>query len=196
MPRQTARDRLLIAVVDYFAADGLGDQSLRTVAEAVGSSHRMLLYHFGSRDGLLLAVAQEVEARTQVQMSAFASGPDPWGSEAMIRQAWAYVSDPALGDFERLFFALYARALQGDDTLRPLLEGDVARWLDFNVAAADDAGLGLDPAVVRVHARLGVAVVRGLLLDLLATGEQAAVGAALDVFAALYAGADFAGSAR
>jgi hypothetical protein len=61
--------------------------------------------------------------------------------------------------------------------------------------AAHDAGLDLDPAVVRVHARLGLAVVRGLLLDLLATGDRAGVGAALDVFADLYAGAGFARSA-
>jgi len=194
MPSQSGRDRLLDAVVGYFAADGLGDQSLRAIAEAVGTSHRMLLYHFGSRDGLLLAVAQAVEARTQLQMSAFAANGDAWGSAEMIRQVWAYVSDPDLGDFERLFFALYSRALQGDDALAPLLAGDVSRWLDFNVAAAGAVGIDLDPAVVAVHARLGLAVVRGLLLDLLATGERAEVSAALDVFAGLYAGAGFARS--
>ena len=47
---------------------------------------------------------------------------------------WAYLADPALGDFERLFFALYGRALQGDGSIRPLLDDDVAHWLDANVA--------------------------------------------------------------
>ena len=42
--------------------------------------------------------------------------------------------------------------------------------------------------VARVHARLGVAVVRGLLLDLLATGDRGGVDAALEVFARRYAG--------
>ena len=42
---------------------------------------------------------------------------------------------------------------------------------------------------MRLHARLGLAVVRGLLLDLLATGEREEVGAALELFARAYGGA-------
>ena len=37
-------------VVEEFAARGIGDRSLRDMAEAVGTSHRMLLHHFGSRE--------------------------------------------------------------------------------------------------------------------------------------------------
>jgi hypothetical protein len=99
------------------------------------------------------------------------------------------VADPDLGPFERLFFALYGRALQGEEALRPLLDGDIVRWLDLNVAAARDAGIDATPEAIRVHARLGLAVVRGLLLDLLATGERDEVRAALELFAARYAGA-------
>ena len=48
------RQRLLDAVVTYFTEEGLADESLRRIAEAIGTSHRMLLYHFGSKDGLCL----------------------------------------------------------------------------------------------------------------------------------------------
>ena len=112
--RRPARQRLLDAVVAHFTAEGLADQSLRRIAEAIGTSHRMLLYHFGSKDGLLLAVVREVEARTQGAWPR--SAEDALGeTDELIRRMWAYLSDPALGDFERLFFALYGRALQGDD---------------------------------------------------------------------------------
>src|SRR5580692_11618122 len=111
MPRQSARERLLDAVIEHFAAEGLGDQSLRHIAGAVGSSHRMLHYHFGSRDGLLLAVAQEVETRTQGELASTVQHAG-WATDDMIRHVWAYVADPELGPFERLFFALYGRALQ------------------------------------------------------------------------------------
>jgi AcrR family transcriptional regulator len=188
MSGRSSRDQLLDAVIEHVAAEGLGDQSLRRIAEAVGSSHRMLLYHFGSRDGLLLAVAQAVEARTQGRL-AEAVQRGGWTTDELIRQVWAYVADPDLAPFERLFFALYGRALQGDAALRPLLEGDVARWLDLNVETARAAGLDADPVAVRAHARLGLAVVRGLLLDLLATGERDGVGDALELFAGRYAGA-------
>lgn len=182
---QSARDRLLDAVVDHFAADGLADQSLRHIAAAVGTSHRMLLYHFGSKDELLLEVVRAVEARTQERLAGI--GTEAGGaSDEVIRRLWAYVADPALADFERLFFALYGRALQGDDATRPLLQDDIRHWLDLNTALA--AELGAPAEILRTHARLGLAVVRGLLLDLLATGDRAGVDAALEVFAERYAG--------
>jgi AcrR family transcriptional regulator len=180
-----ARQRLLDAVVEHFTAEGLADQSLRRIAEAIGSSHRMLLYHFGSRDGLLLAVVRDVEARTQERLAAL-SVDAPGETDALIRRMWAYLADPALGDFERLFFALYGRALQGDDAIRPLLGDDVAHWLKANVTLSAQWGVPADLA--RTHARLGLAVTRGLLLDLLATGDRTGVEAALDVFADRYRG--------
>jgi AcrR family transcriptional regulator len=179
------RQRLLDAVVTHFTEAGLADQSLRRIAEAIGTSHRMLLYHFGSKDGLLLAVVREVEARTQRRLQEF-SGDVPGEADAVIRRMWAYLADPALGDFERLFFALYGRALQGDGSIRALLDDDVAHWLDANVALTAPWGLPVD--VARTHARLGLAVTRGLLLDLLATGDRAGVESALELFAAGYAG--------
>jgi AcrR family transcriptional regulator len=180
-----ARQRLLDAVVDHFTEEGLADQSLRRIAEAIGSSHRMLLYHFESKDGLLLAVVREVEARTQERLATL--GEDaPGETDALIRRMWAYLADPELGDFERLFFALYGRALQGDPALRPLLADDVAHWLDANVALSTQ--WGVPAGLARTHARLGLAVARGLLLDLLATGDRAGVEAALEAFAARYRG--------
>jgi AcrR family transcriptional regulator len=186
--QSAATERLLESVIEHFTAEGLGEQSLRRIAEAVGTSHRMLLYHFGSKDGLLLAVAQEVERRTRSQVEMLSHDPTA-STDDQIRQVWAYVADPEVAGFERLFFALYGRALQGDEALRPLLEGDVAGWLDANVALASAGGVDAPAPTVRLHARLGLAVVRGLLLDLLATGEREEVGAALELFALDYAGA-------
>jgi AcrR family transcriptional regulator len=181
----TARQHLLDAVVAHFTAEGLADQSLRRIAEAVGTSHRMLLYHFGSKEGLLLAVVREVEARTETRLASLGE-ETPGETDALIRRMWAYVADPDLGDFERLFFALYGRALQGDASIRSLLDDDVAHWLNANVALSEQWGVPAD--VARTHARLGLAVTRGLLLDLLATGDRAEVDAALEVFASGYRG--------
>jgi AcrR family transcriptional regulator len=176
MRDKSARALLLDQVVEHFVRDGLGDLSLRRIAAAVGTSHRMLLYHFGSKSGLLVEVVRAVEARAQAQLAALGSATGP-ATDEVIRGMWAYVADPAQADFERLFFALYGRALQGDQEVRPLLGESIESWLDANET------LGAD----RIHARLGLAVVRGLLLDLLATGDRAGVDAALEVFARRYA---------
>jgi AcrR family transcriptional regulator len=182
---QSPKRRLVEAVIEHFVADGLADQSLRRIADAIGSSHRMLLYHFGSKEGLLLEVVRAVEARTQEQLAAL--GEAAGGrTDALVRAMWAYVADPELADFERLFFALYARALQGDASAQPLLQDDIEHWLEANAAMSEP--LGIPAATARAHARLGLAVVRGLLLDLLATGDRAGVDAALEAFASRYAG--------
>jgi AcrR family transcriptional regulator len=188
MPRrprgEAAKQRLLGAVIEHFVADGLADQSLRSIADAVGTSHRMLLYHFGSKDGLLLEVVREVEARTEALFEAIGAASGDRVDE-IIRRMWAYVADPSVAGFERLFFALYGRALQGDEAALPLLTDDIEHWLRAN--AALPALAGVPAGVARAHARLGLAVTRGLLLDLLATGDRAGVDAALEVFALGYA---------
>src|SRR4051812_37110241 len=66
----TPRERLLAAALEHFGAHGIGDTSLRGIAEALGTSHRMLIYHFGSREGLLAEVTSEVEARQRALMTA------------------------------------------------------------------------------------------------------------------------------
>ena len=182
---RSPRERLLDAVIDHFTTDGLADQSLRRIAEAVGSSHRMLLYHFGSKDGLLLEVVREVEARTQERLAQVAEIAD-LRSDVVIRRMWSYLTDPELASFERLFFALYGRALQGDPATLPLLKADIEDWLEVNVALA--AEMGVPAELVRTHSRLGLAVMRGLLLDLLATGDRDGVDAALEAFADGYQG--------
>ena len=182
---RSPKERLLDAVIDHFTTDGLADQSLRRIAEAIGSSHRMLLYHFGSKDGLLLEVAREVEARTRARLAQIAETAD-LRSDVVIRRMWSYLTDPELAGFERLFFALYGRALQGDRATLPLLQDDIEHWLETNVALAADVGVPAE--LVRTHSRLGLAVMRGLLLDLLATGDRAGVDAALEAFAEGYEG--------
>ena len=62
MPSESPRDRLLSALVEYAAAHGLADASLRELAAAVGTSHRMLLYHFGSREGVVAAEPVRLDA--------------------------------------------------------------------------------------------------------------------------------------
>jgi AcrR family transcriptional regulator len=172
-PNVERRQELLDALIEEFAAGGIGDRSLRDVAGAVGTSHRMLLHHFGSRDELVLAIVEEIERR---QRAVLGSLPND-ASEAMAAM-WADVRRPELRPFERLFFECYARAAQREQPFARMVPGAVESWL----ADADAISGGTaDAALVR----LGLAVTRGLLLDLVATNDDAAVDAAADVFVTL-----------
>jgi AcrR family transcriptional regulator len=171
------RQDLLQAVIDTMAETGIGARSLRDIAVAAGTSHRMLLHHFGSRDELLVAVVEEVERQQRQSLAALTDGP----LEA-AQAIWANLHAPELRPLERLFFECYARAAQGEEPFTRLLPGAVDTWL---VAVAEQSPPGLDPALIR----LGLAVTRGLLLDLVATGEDQAVDAAFDRFLGLLAAA-------
>src|SRR5215475_1868083 len=108
-PDLARRQELLDAVVKEVAAHGIGDRSLRDVGAAVGTSHRMLLHHFGSRDELLLAIVDQVERRQMTSMRDLPDDP----AEA-IAAMWASLREPELRPFERLFFECYARGAQGE----------------------------------------------------------------------------------
>jgi AcrR family transcriptional regulator len=177
------RDELLAAVVDHLAVSGATDLSLRAIADAVGTSHRMLSYHFGSRDGLVLAVVQAVEAAQQAVAAALAdNGLSP---ADQMRALWAQVSQPALAPNARLFFALYSRGLAGEQPAARLLDGDIDRWVEPAAQVAHER-LGMPLPQARADVRLGVAVVRGLLLDLLATGDRDAVDRSFERFVTLW----------
>ena len=180
----SARERLLAAAMEHLARHGVGDLSLRGLAAALGTSHRMLIYHFGSREGLLIEVIRAVEEQQRAATAAALRAPGESPADAM-RRLWRRVADPALWPNERLFFEVYAQALQGSPHARPLLDGIVDDWVE--PLAAMLAELGRPEADARAEARLGVAVVRGLLLDLLATGDREAVDAAMERYIAAFA---------
>jgi AcrR family transcriptional regulator len=188
---RSPRDRLLDAVIAYGGIHGLAETSLRALAKGVGTSHRMLLHHFGSRDELLVAVVHEVERRQLTAFVDLADADQPSIARAALdriaigRVFWDRLSDPALAPLERLFFELYSQALLGATWGPEFLDGIVDSWVD-PVADLLEAE-GVERGTARARARLGVAVSRGLLLDLLATGDHAGVDAAMDEFLALTA---------
>jgi AcrR family transcriptional regulator len=171
---------LLTAIVADTRAEGIGDRSLREIAAAVGTSHRMLIHHFGSRAGLLTAVVQEVEA----DQRRFLAGVDASAGDPVVAM-WERLSDPALWPAERLFFECYARACRGEEPFASMLPGLVDDWLDQVVGM--DPGEASGQEVDRARARLGLAVFRGLLLDLVATQDRDGVDAAFEQFRALAA---------
>jgi AcrR family transcriptional regulator len=174
MRTSQARERLLDAAVRHALDAGIADLSLRQLAAAIGTSHRMLLYHFGSREGLLVAVTQAVEEQQRAALLDSGVGPQN------ARRSWERLSDPPLWPQERLFFELYAYALRGRPGTEGFLDGIVESWVAPVAAALVEAGA--DERTARADARLAVAVVRGLLLDLLATGDRAGVTEAYERF--------------
>ncbi len=164
------RAELLDDLIQAFADGGIGGRSLRDIAETVGTSHRMLIHHFGTRDAMLLAIVDEVERRQAARIRDL-----PASLDRSFAITWEDIRRPEMWPFERLFFECYARGAQGEEPFRAMLPGAVDGWL---AEVADATGGRADPALTRLF--LGVA--RGLLLDLVATGDREGVDAAAACF--------------
>lgn len=169
---ESARKAELAArLLDYSAAHGLSGMSLRPLAAAVGSSPRMLLYFFGSKRGLIREVLTMSRAN---QMNLVERWLDEDGAPPQadsVKRLWQWLTDPAHADVERLFFESYGRSLS--DQTGPWADfgkDSVADWLPF-VARMLGPDNEHGKRENRAAATLVLAVLRGLLLDLLATGE-------------------------
>jgi AcrR family transcriptional regulator len=175
-----AREQLLRRVMSYATSEGITGKSLREIALGVGSSHRMLLYHFGSREGLLAAIVAAMEARQRAALAELAEqAQEP--TQAMLG-LWQQVSSPELRPFVRLFFEVFGMVAQGAPGTEGLRETLTAPWLTDAATAAEVLGVPADPAQLR----LGVAVTRGLLLDLVAGADAAEVDASYRRFVELH----------
>jgi AcrR family transcriptional regulator len=177
MAGKDPKGRLLEAAIEHIASRGVSDLSLRELAAAIGTSHRMLIHHFGGREGLWVEVIRTVEERQRAALAEVLPEPGATGADAM-RQWWRHISDPSLWPNERLFFELYGQALQGRPGTVELLDGIVDAWLEPAATILAQHGFADGPAA----ARLGIAVTRGLLLDLLATRDREAVDAAMEAY--------------
>src|SRR4051794_30034132 len=161
------RRRLLDAAVDHFGRNGIGDTSLRGIAEGVGTSHRMLIYHFGSREGLLAEVTREVEARQRAVMLATYDAELP-PLEAAAKY-WEQTVEATLR-YGPLFFELAAHAMQGKEHAAALRDDLIAAWLPSVTELCRAIGIADEQA--ETHARLALGAARGLLFDLLVSGDR------------------------
>src|SRR3954471_16915656 len=123
------RQRLLDGAIEHVAAHGISDLSLRQLAEALGTSHRMLIHHFGSKEGLWVEIVKEVERR-QLAAVADLELDEAASFAAATRTWWGHISAPPLWPNERLFFEVYAQGLQGREPAARQLEGVVDSWVE------------------------------------------------------------------
>jgi AcrR family transcriptional regulator len=158
------RQAVLAQAADYVLEHGLAGLSLRPLAKALGTSPRMLLYDFETKERLIHEILAEIRGREAAQLRA---------DVHTLEDVWRWIAAPEREPFLRLFFEVYVDAL-GREEAEPL----VRDWLEF-------LRTSWSPAVDEATATLMVAVIRGLLLDRLATGDRTRTDAALRRFVAL-----------
>jgi AcrR family transcriptional regulator len=183
MPRTANPARpaeLLDAIVAYLATHSVAELSLRPLAKAVGSSPRVLLYYFGSKEDL---VVQALAHLHQQQRDAFhaleAAHAD--SLSATCRAIWRHMRAPRYESAFRLFFEAYGLALRHPRRFRAFLDTTVDQWLVYIVPPLRHEGYSDSEA--HAIATVFVAGFRGFMLDYCATHDRARIDRAVDLWA-------------
>jgi AcrR family transcriptional regulator len=175
-PGSPRRAELLSACYGYVLEHSLAGLSLRPLAAATGTSPRVLLYLFGSKEQLV----RELLARArheQISLITGLLGPDipDGGFEQLTDRLWSLLSSPEQRPMVRLTYEAYLRSVSRDP----------GPWQGFATETAQDylellirAQPGTHPAHAEATAASTLALIRGLLLDLLANGDTDRVTAA------------------
>lgn len=173
-PTPSARQaELLDLAYRYVLEHGLADLSLRPLAAAVGSSPRVLLYLFGSKDALvraLLARARTEELDLLASLRDAATGQHPAGLDVVAAEVWTWLAAENHRALLTLWVEGYARSLvDPDGSWAGFAQATVEEWLQVLATAQAPHERHTPAGVARRTLVLGV--LRGALLDLLATGD-------------------------
>ncbi|MEV4822224.1 TetR/AcrR family transcriptional regulator [Micromonospora sp. NPDC049274] len=171
---------LLEATYRYVLENGLARLSLRPLATAIGSSPRVLVFLFGNKDGLVRAVlararADELAILDQIGMSGDRAVVD---LAAAVERLWTWLAAAQHQQLLKLWAETYASSLvEPDGAWGGFAAATVSDWL--TVLAAHQPPQERESAEGAARRTLALAVLRGALLDLLATDDHQRVSAAV-----------------
>jgi AcrR family transcriptional regulator len=156
----TRREELAQAATDYAFEHGLIGLSLRPLAEALGTSDRMLLYHFHDKDDLVTTILQTANARSVATLRTLPASPD---LRAAVLDLWRAVSTGDMQGCQRLYVEGAALGLFGREPYASQVRDSNATWMAALANHFRQAGLGRSAA--RRVAFLVDSTFMGLQLD-------------------------------
>lgn len=174
---KTRKEALVESIIAYLLEHGLADLSLRPLAAATGTSARLLIYHFESKEGLLAEVLEAMQAELRRSFSLLLERP-PANSRAKppLKLFWEWAVAPKNFPYLKLLYELQILAIQNPDVYAQYLQRNAANWSEL--------ALALLPAQERdpAFATLCVAVFDGLFIELMSTGDHKRTTQAIDRF--------------
>jgi AcrR family transcriptional regulator len=160
----------------YALEHGFSDLSLRPLAQGIGSSARMLIHHFGSKEALLALIVERIEAQfLALSDQLLEQGASPPG---MLKALWQAFTQPTLEPVLRSIFELWGYALLHPKSFERFLENLVTDWVTRFSNAFENADLEPERAATLAH--LTVATVEGLLLQRLTVNQDLRIQAAFN----------------
>ncbi|MEU5806682.1 TetR/AcrR family transcriptional regulator [Streptomyces sp. NPDC047718] len=177
MPRPADHDKrraLLHQVRAYVLRNGLAGLSLRPLARALGTSDRMLLYYFGTKERMVAEALALDERRPllrlRAQLDARGAPQDAAGLRRLVESAWEQFGSPGMRAVLPLYLEIMSASVMHPERYGPVMRDLVTGWTDLVTGLF--AGLGMPDARARAEAALLVDGVFGLLFVPLSDGDR------------------------
>jgi AcrR family transcriptional regulator len=157
------KQALLEQCLEAAIVSGVIDFSINTIAKNIGTSGRMLVYHFGSKQELERQLITLLEIRLREKLWSFDSlslGVSDSLSAPLLAM-WHHLTSPEMHGLLKLTMDLNQRATQGDLETQRFLEGENQQWVDSLSKLTNDQ----TTALVLLH------LFQGAILDFLTTGN-------------------------
>lgn len=171
-------DVLLDAAIGYVADHGLANLSLRPLAAALGTSGRLLMFHFGNKENLLIELLTEVQSRFQGSLATFPQNRRNPRS-TLFQRYWKHLTAPENLKLLRILYEAQFIGIRQPDQLAGYSAKASRDWATVIRSRLPNA-LRTPELVL-----LCSALFDGLLIDVLTSGEKARAGRAIDRFAGL-----------
>jgi len=156
----TRRDELADAATDYALEHGLIGLSLRPLARALGTSDRMLLYHFEDKDDLVATILRTTSERSVRSLRDLPLSP---GLRHAVLDLWRAVTTGPQQRCQRLYVEAVALGLFGREPYATAVKETNASWV--SAVAAHFRRVGLSATAARQVTLLVDATFMGLQLD-------------------------------
>lgn len=134
------RDSLLPLLAAHVLRHGLGQASLRPLARAAGTSDRMLLYHFGSKEALMADLLGHIAQVYAAALDAAMGSARAASRGEVVARILAQGDAPAMQPFLALWWEIVAGAVRGIASYRTAARAmmdELLGWLETQMPADD-----------------------------------------------------------
>ena len=169
-PKPERKADVLNAMADYLLGAGVSKTTLRPAAAAVGTSPRMLIYHFRTKEALMVAALREVRRREFAMLAGQIGRRGTTRTDQLMRRLWQWYASPRRAPYLRVFFEAWGMGLR-----RPYLRDGFLAHVRKDLLPLAEAALvarGYPERDARAVATFMIASFRGLLIDLVANPED------------------------
>jgi N-acetylglutamate synthase-like GNAT family acetyltransferase len=158
--------------------------TLKDFADELGTSSRMLVHHFGSRDALIAAGLAHARGQLLGTCRERLAGERPQDLRSLVAALRGMILDPGNRPYFRLFDQVNALAQTDPQRFPGFARAGVHDWLPQLTELLTPSSI--DEADAQAGATLALAIIRGLMLDENATRETPRIDAALAAFNGAY----------